>query len=212
MANNKFNKMEFWNSQLTEKSWRLLQEIRKKYNFILIGGWSTYLWTKQQKSKDIDIVVSLTELQKLKQEDLRKNDALKKYEIKSDEIDIDIYLEYYSKLTIPPEDIKKYTSQIEGFNVASQEALLVLKQGAEIDRENSIKGEKDRADIVSLMLFANPDYNAYLKILKEYSKEEYFHRLVKILKDFREYNIVGLSPKEFKSKKEKTLEQLKKVK
>ena len=212
MANNKFNKMEFWNSQLTEKSWRLLQEIRKKYNFILIGGWSTYLWTKQQKSKDIDIVVSLTELQKLKQEDLRKNDALKKYEIKSDEIDIDIYLEHYSKLTIPPEDIKKYTSQIEGFNVASQEALLVLKQGAEIDRENSIKGEKDRADIVSLMLFANPDYNAYLKILKEYSKEEYFHRLVKILKDFREYNIVGLSPKEFKSKKEKTLEQLKKVK
>src|SRR3989344_475813 len=210
MANNKFNKMEFWNSQLTEKSWRLLQEIRKKYNFILIGGWSTYLWTKQQKSKDIDIVVSLTELQKLKQEDLRKNDALKKYEIKSDEIDIDIYLEHYSKLTIPPEDIKKYTSQIEGFNVASQEALLVLKQGAEIDRENSIKGEKDRADIVSLMLFANPDYNAYLKILKEYSKEEYFHRLVKILKDFREYNIVGLSPKEFKSKKEKTLEQLKK--
>jgi len=212
MANNKFNKMEFWNSQLTEKSWRLLQEIRKKYNFILIGGWSTYLWTKQQKSKDIDIVVSLTELQKLKQEDLRKNDALKKYEIKSDEIDIDIYLEHYSKLTIPPEDIKKYTSQIEGFNVASQEALLVLKQGAEIDRENSIKGEKDRADIVSLMLFANPDYNAYLKILKNYSKEEYFHRLVKILKDFREYNIVGLSPKEFKSKKEKTLEQLKKVK
>ena len=211
MANNKFNKMEFWNSQLTEKSWRLLQEIRKKYNFILIGGWSTYLWTKQQKSKDIDIVVSLTELQKLKQEDLRKNDALKKYEIKSDEIDIDIYLEYYSKLTIPPEDIKKYTSQIEGFNVASQEALLVLKQGAEIDRENSIKGEKDRADIVSLMLFANPDYNAYLKILKNYSKEEYFHRLVKILKDFREYNIVGLSPKEFKSKKEKTLEQLKKI-
>ena len=212
MANNKFNKMEFWNSQLTEKSWRLLQEIRKKYNFILIGGWSTYLWTKQQKSKDIDIVVSLTELQKLKQEDLRKNYALKKYEIKSDEIDIDIYLEHYSKLTIPPEDIKKYTSQIEGFNVASQEALLVLKQGAEIDRENSIKGEKDRADIVSLMLFANPDYNAYLKILKEYSKEEYFHRLVKILKDFREYNIVGLYPKEFKSKKEKTLEQLKKVK
>ena len=40
---------EFWNSLLTEKSWNLLIEIKKKYDFILIGGWAVYLLTRQQK-------------------------------------------------------------------------------------------------------------------------------------------------------------------
>src|SRR3989344_2988695 len=113
--------MKFWNSLLTDKSWMILQDIRKKYDFILIGGWATYLWTKQQKSKDIDIVVSIDELQRLKQENLGKNDSLKKYEIKFDEIDVDIYVSYFSKLAIPVEDIKKYSSVTEGFNVVIPE-------------------------------------------------------------------------------------------
>jgi len=142
---------EFWNSLLTKKSWEILQELRKEYDFILIGGWATYLLTKQQKSKDIDIVVDLNELQKLKKKNLMKNDNLKKYEIKVDEIDVDIYLEYYSKLTIPTEDIKKYSIEIQGFKVASPETLLILKQGAYFDRKNSIKGQKDLIDIVSIL-------------------------------------------------------------
>ena len=88
----------FWNSLLTEKSWKILQEFREKYDFILIGGWAVYLWAKRQKSKDIDIVVSIDELQKLKKENLVKNDRLKKYEIKTGEIDIDIYASYFSEL------------------------------------------------------------------------------------------------------------------
>ena len=120
--------MEFWNSQLIEKSWEVLQDLKKKYDFILIGGWAIYLWTKQQKSKDIDIVVSISELQKLKQENLSKNDNLRKYEIKRGEIDVDIYVSHFSKLIIPPEYIENYISKIEGFSVISKEALLVLKQ------------------------------------------------------------------------------------
>jgi len=203
--------MEFWNSQLTEKSWQLLQEIRKKYNFILIGGWATYLWTRQQKSKDVDIVVTLNELQKLKQEDLRKNDDLRKYEIKFGDIDIDIYLEHYSKLAIPIENIKKYVSHIEGFNVISKEALLVLKQGAEINRGNSIKGEKDRIDILSILFFSNPDYKQYLKIIRENSKEDYLSHLISIVKNFKDYAALKLPPREFKLRKEKIIEMLKKV-
>ena len=118
--------MEFWNSQLTEKSWEALQDLKKKYDFILIGGWAIYLWTKQQKSKDIDIVVSISELQKLKQENLSKNDSLRKYEIKIGEIDVDIYVSHFSKLIIPPEHIGNYISKIEGFSVISKEALLIL--------------------------------------------------------------------------------------
>src|SRR3989344_179180 len=100
------NTREFWNSLLTEKSWNLLQELKKEHSFILIGGWAVYLFTKQQKSKDIDIVIDIKELQKFKSENLNKNDNLKKYEIKREDIDIDIYLEHYSRLAIPAEDIK----------------------------------------------------------------------------------------------------------
>jgi len=47
---------EFWNSFLTEKSWEILQKLKKQHKFILIGGWAIYLLTNQQKSKDIDII------------------------------------------------------------------------------------------------------------------------------------------------------------
>ena len=201
--------MEFWNSLLTEKSWDLLKEIRKKYDFILIGGWATYLWTKQQKSKDIDIVVDLNELQKLKQEQLIKNDRLKKYEIKFGEIDIDIYVPYFSKLTIPAEDIKNYSTELEGFNVISPECLLVLKQGAEIERGNSTKGEKDKIDIASILFFSGINLNSYKIILKKYKLENYLENLIHLLKNFKDYNSLNLTPREFKLKKEKILKELK---
>jgi hypothetical protein len=203
--------MEFWNSQLTEKSWNLLQEIRKKYNFILIGGWAVYLWTKQQKSKDIDIAVSIEELQKLKQESLIKNDRLKRYEIKYGDIDVDIYVSHFSKLTLPVEELTKYVSETEGFKVASKEALLALKQGAETDRSNSVKGEKDRIDIISLLLFSNFDFKFYAKIINKYSKAGYIEGLVSLLKSFKDYNSLNLTPREFKLKKCKILNELRRL-
>ena len=124
--------MEFWNSLLTEKSWNILQDLKNKFDFILIGGWANYLWTKTHKSKDIDIIIDLKTLYKIKNEyKLIKNDRLKKYEIKFDEIDIDIYVPYYSKLSLPIEDLGNYFTAVEGFKVVIPEVLLILKQGAE---------------------------------------------------------------------------------
>ena len=203
--------MEFWNSQLTEKSWKILQDISQQYNFILIGGWAIYLWTKQQKSKDIDIIVGIDELQKLKKANISKNDNLKKYELKFGEIDVDIYVEYYSKLVIPIEDLKDYSSQIEGFNVVLPESLIILKQGAEIDREYSVKGEKDKIDIISLLFFSDFNYKRYFSILKKYTKEDYLNKLISLVKNFKDYNSLALSPREFKIKKEKALAELKRV-
>jgi len=200
--------MEFWNSELTEKSWKILQEIRTKYNFILIGGWATYLWAKQQKSKDVDIVVDILELHKLKKENLSKNENLKKYEIKFGDIDIDIYVEYYSKLTIPVEDIKHYATKLQGFNVVIPEILLILKQGAEKDREHSIKGEKDRQDIVSLLFFSEIDFKKYDEILSKYSKKEYLLRLKSILTSFKNYNSMNMSPGDLKKKKDSIINRI----
>ena len=202
---------EFWNSDLTEKSWKVLCELKRKYNFIVIGGWAAYLLSKQQKSKDIDIVVDINELQKLKKENLSKNDKLKKYEIKTGEIDIDIYTDYYSKLTIPPEDLKNFISNIEGFNVVIPEVLIILKQGAELDRGNSLKGQKDKLDIIAILLFCDINFKKYKEIITKYSLDNYTERLIFILRDFNDYSLFNMTPKEFKSRKLKLLNEIKKI-
>jgi len=201
---------EFWNSLLTEKSWKILQELNKKYNFILIGGWAVYLLTNQLKSKDIDIVINLKELEKFKQEKLTKNSQLKRYEIKIQEVDIDIYVDYFSELAIPAEDIKNYTFKVQGFTIAKPEILLILKQLAYKERKNSVKGEKDKIDIISLLLFSDMDFKNYNKILKKYKIDFYFDELIKIIKTFKDYQSVNLNPREFKIKKNKLLSKLKK--
>ena len=122
--------MEFWNSLLTEKSWKVLQQLKKaNFRFIVIGGWAAYLWTKQHKSKDLDIVIpEIKDLSLLKEKYLLvKNDHLKKYEIKFGEIDLDIYLPYYSQLSLPFKVICRNTAKIESFEVVSPEVLLILK-------------------------------------------------------------------------------------
>lgn len=205
---------DFWNSLLTEKSWSLLQNISKEqFKFILIGGWASYLWTKLHKSKDIDIVlIDLKDLDYLKQKyDLKKNDNLKKYEIVFGDIDLDIYVPYFSKLAIPIEDLDKYTTKIEGFNVVKPEVLLILKQGAELQRGHSIKGEKDRIDIVGILLFTDVDFKSYFDLLKKYKLDNYFERLKEIIKTFKECSYLNLNPREFKLKKEKISIRLKKL-
>ena len=202
--------MEYWNDLITEKSWKILQEIGGKFHFILIGGWANYLWTKKFKSKDIDIVVEFKTLEKLKLEyDLRKNDKLKKYEIKINEIDIDIYVTFYSNLAIPLEKLRK--TKIENFDVVKIEDLLILKQGAEISRGESEKGEKDRLDILSLLFYCEVDFKDYLKRLGELKKKEFHEKLTKIIKDFQEYKYFNMAPREFKIKKKGLLEKLRKT-
>jgi hypothetical protein len=85
--------MEFWNSDITEESWNKLQEMRKSFDFILIGGWAIYVYTKMHKSKDIDIIVDYDVLRSLGSlGKVQKNDRLHKYEIKSERFDIGVYL------------------------------------------------------------------------------------------------------------------------
>jgi hypothetical protein len=36
---------EFYHDLITEKSLKVLQDLKKKFDFILIGGWAIYLYT-----------------------------------------------------------------------------------------------------------------------------------------------------------------------
>lgn len=202
--------MEYWHEMLTEKSWKVLQGIREKFSFILIGGWATYLWTRSHKSKDIDIIIDFSTLEKLKTEyELRKNDSLKKYEIMIEEIDIDIYVPYYSKLTLPIEDIKKEVTTIESFKVVKPEVLLILKQGSHLERNHSEKGAKDTLDIMSLLLNTDLDFSKYRRLLAKHNLENYYNKLTSLIKSFDRFDIFGLNPRQYKLKKNKLLEKLK---
>src|SRR3989344_3048608 len=200
--------MEFWNSLLTEKSWNILQDLKKKFDFVLIGGWANYLWTKTHKSKDIDIIIDLKTLYILKENyRLIKNDRLKKYEIKIDDIDIDIYVPHYSKLSLPVEFIQKNVTVVEGFNVIIPEVLLILKQGAELNRGYSIKGQKDRIDIMTLLFYSDIDFKKYKEILKIYHLD-YLNELKRIIKIFKDLKHLNANVKDFKKKKEEILKKL----
>lgn len=205
---------DFWNSAITEKSFNILLGMKKlPFDFVVIGGWAAYLWTKAHKSKDIDILLKNFEDMKYLREHytLKKNDNLKKYEIKIEEIDIDIYVPFYSRLALPVEECIGHTARIDGIEVVSPEVLLILKQGAEIDRRDSVKGTKDRIDVMSLLVYSPVDFRKYSLLLKSNKLESYFQRLKEIINSFKDIEYIGLNPREFKLKKQEILEKLKKT-
>lgn len=203
--------MEFWSDTLTQKSWDVLLRMKKaEFSFVLIGGWAAYLWTKKHKSKDIDIVLeNLKDLDILKNNyDLRKNDNLKKYEIKIEEIDIDIYVPFYSRLAMAVEDISKHSTLVQGIKVVIPEVLLLLKQGAELDRKDSVKGLKDRIDIMTLLCNCDIDFRKYRELLEKYGKKPFLDRLKGIVNGFKEIRYLDLNPREYKLKKKWILDAL----
>lgn len=200
--------MEFWNDLVTEKSWKTLLELKKEpFRFVLIGGWAAYLWTKQHKSKDIDIIIpNIADLETVRKKyTLQKNDHLKKYEIKMSDFDIDIYIPWYSQFAIPVNEIVKQTAKIEGIEVVSPEMLLFLKQGAEEARKNSIKGQKDRIDILTLLCYAPVNMTKYKKLLEEYQHTSYISRLKEIISSFQESQYLGMNQHEWSKKRKELL-------
>lgn len=197
--------MEFWNDEVTERSWQQLIALRKKINFMLIGGWAVYLYTKLQKSRDIDVVVSYETLRKLSSEyALSKNDRLRKYEIKLDGFDIDIYLPGYSSLSLPVKDlVNKFGNSVEGFTLPAPEVLMALKIGAAMERKDSIKGGKDMIDVLGLLFFADVDLKQFKKLTIEYELKEYCRFLLSTLNSFdtKMVSYLNLNPKTFSEKK-----------
>jgi len=161
---------EFYHDLITEKSFKTLQNLRKKFKFILIGGWAVFLYSKSLKSKDVDIIVDYDELEKIRKEyNLFKNDRLKKYEIKIEEIDVDIYLPHFSNLGLKVEEIQHYYQSLEGFLVPIPEILLILKIYTFQNRRGTNKGKKDLIDIFSLLKAEQIDWKKYKELIEKYN-------------------------------------------
>jgi len=186
--------MDFYYDLITQKSWKTLQELKKKYEFILIGGWAVFLYTKALKSKDIDLVMGYEELEKLKGEfEVSKNERLRKYEARKEEMEIDIYVPFYSNPGLPAEELKKFSTHLEGFEVVEKEILAILKQKALMERANTVKGRKDLADLVSLFQLEDFAWQKYKRIIDEYELKEYLKFIREVIRETREIEEIGLN-------------------
>lgn len=120
--------MAYYTNLVTQKSWKLLQKLKNEFDFILIGGWAVFLYTKTLKSKDIDLVLEWESLAKIRQKwEVFKNERLKKYEAHVEEVEIDIYVPFYSNPGVAAEEIKKWTQSLEGFTLPKKEILLISR-------------------------------------------------------------------------------------
>ena len=161
--------MEYYHNLVTQKSWVELQNLKKTLDFVLIGGWATYLYTKTLKSKDIDIVIDFDKLPILeKNYYVVKNDRLNKYEASKEEIQIDVYLPHYSKIGIPVEVLMRNTEYLEGFTVLASNYLLTLKFYTLKQRGRSVKGRKDFIDSIALINAKIIEWKKVQEIKKNY--------------------------------------------
>jgi hypothetical protein len=202
--------MQFWHDLVTKKSFDLLKELQKKFDFVLIGGWAVFLHTKNLKSKDLDLVCDYDVLAEFREKfEVFKNDRLKKYEAKINEIDVDIYVPFYSNPGIPTEEIKNYTTSLEGFKIPKIEVLLILKQKAYQSRKASPKGQKDKVDMIALLQLENFDFSFYKKILRKYKREDFKKDLIDILNTTYEVKELNLNRQKLAKFKKKVLGKLK---
>ena len=164
--------MAFWHDLVTEKSWQRLQELRRQFPFVLIGGWAVYLYAHTLKSKDIDIIVDYDTLGRLRDGyPLTKNERLKKYEIPYGDFDVEIYVPHFSHPGIPAEVVLEQAVSREGFQVPKLEVLLLMKEFAHHERQGTAKGEKDGFDLLSLLSAEPLDWNAFRALAERYSPE-----------------------------------------
>jgi len=200
---------EFYHDLITEKSFKILQDLKRKFDFILIGGWAIFLYTKALKSKDIDIIIDYDELEKFKKEfSIFKNERLKKYEAKIEEVDIDIYLPYFSQLGFPLEEIKNFLQSIEGFKIPIPEILLILKVKTYTERKGTTKGEKDFLDIFTLISNEKVDWKTYKELIEKYNLKDTNQKLKEIISSAKAIPQLNLLNHRISRLKRKILEKL----
>ena len=184
--------------------------MKKRYKFILIGGWAVYLYSKSLKSKDIDIIVNYEVLAKMKESDnVIKNERLNKYEIDTGHFDVDIYIPHYSKLGIEAEEIQNFAVSRDGFDVPVLEILFLMKLFAWHNRRGSTKGQKDELDIFSLAVLPEFDWKKYSDFVKKFNFSQYSEEFIKLLKKTRAIKELDINEQKMSKVRKGILSELK---
>jgi hypothetical protein len=207
-----------WRDEVVERSWHVLGELKGFADFVLIGGWGVYLWTRKLKSRDVDVYIDQENFYRLQSEltqrgyALKRNVRLRKFEALIGDVEVDIYTPFVSRLVIPSLDVfnRELYSVIEGFKVAIPEVLLLLKAQAARDRWHAERGLKDRVDIISLLKFADVKQNVLEQMLMKYDTQHKLRDAIKraICESRIEYRFLGLAYEKDGAQLKKSYENL----
>lgn len=192
-----------WRDEIVERSWMVLGELKELADFVLIGGWAVYFWSRRLKSRDIDLYIDQENFYRLQsallQKDyaVKRNVRLKKLEALIGDVEVDIYTPFMSNLVVPCLDVfdRKLFSLVEGFKVAIPEVLLLLKAQAAQQRWHAEKGLKDRVDIISLLKFVDVKRDLFEQMLRKYDRKNLLREVIKrtIVESRIEYKFLGLA-------------------
>lgn len=195
--------VELWRDEAIERSWRVLRRLHGIADFVVIGGWGVYFWTRKLKSRDIDLYIDQDNFYGLQAEALKagltikRNPRLKKFEAVIEGVEVDIYTPFMCRLAVPCADVFKegWISIIDGFRVATPEVLLLFKAQAARERWGAEKGVKDRCDLISLLAFADLKFDLLRGLCKRYDADGSLVGAIKrTLRESRaEYRNLGLS-------------------
>lgn len=191
--------MAYYHDILTTKSWEELKRIKGQLDFVLIGGWAVYLYTKALKSKDIDILISYDGLDKLRllYPNVYKNERLSKYEAILEDIQVDVYLPHFSKIGLPVEKLMHHTKLVDGFTVLDPNYLTVLKIITYADRKGTSKGRKDFLDLVSLVKSGALEFLEVAGIARESGFDAQVTQFINEFMTTSEVKELGLNPYSF---------------
>ena len=156
---------------------------------VIIGGIAVYLHTYNQAltqqiagaTHDADIYISLEDLSSLRdEEELTSNKRLRKHQLIKKGFEFDVYTQFQSGLRIPYDEVIANCVMYGEEKVASLEHLFVLKMDAFLDRQGSVKGDKDAQDIlrISSVISAKKTFN--IKLIAPYLDDEHLELFKKI--------------------------------
>ena len=108
-------------------------------------------------------------------------------------------------------EIQKLSTKVQGITTIPLEVLLILKQAAEIERRNSVKGQKDSIDIITILIHGGIELNKYLELLEKYNLRFYVNEIIYVIKNFNTKHIdyFDINLKKFVDWKKNYLERLK---
>jgi len=136
-----------------------------------------------------------------------ENERLAKYEIKTGEFDIDIYLSHYSDLGVDIAEIEENAVIKDGF-CSKPELLFLLKLFAWDNRRGTAKGRKDELDVFCLARLPEFDWKYYRQMVKKYAFEEQHRRFIKLLKTTKEIKELAINQQKMAKLRKDILKKL----
>lgn len=160
----------FWNREKTSGSFAVLRSlVSDGLDFVLIGGWAVYYYTRQQESLDVDIAISYDRLEFFRNAGIADHEGTRiKYSIRNG-IYVDIFVSEFSDpdLPISVSEILKHFNAIDGVKVVDREMLLLLKLWGYF-RDDEVKVRKDIIDVASLVIYGDINLSRVAALARRY--------------------------------------------